>query len=281
MKLYVGRVMSAGVLVMAIAVAAQAQPPQAWSHQTGVSPYLEVSDFGGPYAAMAPDFVPPHAPVPLLLPRQVVMIVRENGFFPLGLPRQRGLTYTVAVIDGDGEDGHLVIDARNGRIVRFLPALRMGDRMDDEIAADLPIGHPPSPIPRPQVEVPGPLMSAPLPAPLESEQPSIPMASMQPPPASVPRPLALVPRHQASRSVGAQPKPTSPAAGQRPIAAAPAPVAAPEAAPAAAAPPQQSAVVQPKPAEATAPGMTTGQAPAKPAVRIMPTQPMPQAQGLD
>ena len=40
--------------------------------------------------------------------------------------RLRGFVYTIAVIDRGGEDGRLIIDARNGRIIRFMPAYRMG-----------------------------------------------------------------------------------------------------------------------------------------------------------
>jgi hypothetical protein len=263
MKLYVGRVISAGMLVTAIASAAQAQPPQALPSQIGVSPYVKVSDVGGPDAGMAPDYMPPrYAPVMLLPPREVYMIVRESGYAPLGMPRQRGVIYTIAVMDSDGEDGRLVIDARNGRILRFLPAFRMGD----DFATDTPASRPPAPlasVPPPQASIPGRQASVPI------------------PPASVPRPLVPVPRHLASRSSGvpspkapppvavAEPKPAA-----APLAAAPEPAAAPL-------PPQQSAAAQPKPAEATLPGVTTGQAPAKPSVRIMPTQPMPRAQGLD
>jgi hypothetical protein len=266
MKLYVGRVMSVGMLVTVIAAAAQAQPPQALPPQIGLSPYVMVSDVGGPDTGMAPDYMAPrYAPVMLLPPREVYMIVRESGYAPLGTPRQRGLIYTIAVIDSDGEDGRLVIDARSGRILRFLPAFRMGDRMVDDFAADMPAWRPPAPL----ASVPPPQASTP------SRQ-----ASVRIPSASVPRPLVPVPRHLASRSIGVPPpKATPPVTVAEPKpAAAPAPLAA---APDAAAPPQQSAAVQPKPAEATSPGVTTGQAPAKPSVRIMPTQPMPRAQGLD
>ena len=62
----------------------------------------------------------------LLPPQEVYTVLRENGFSPLGVPQQRGFVYTIAVIDRGGEDGRLVIDARNGRIVRFMPAYRMG-----------------------------------------------------------------------------------------------------------------------------------------------------------
>ena len=53
-------------------------------------------------------------------------MLRDNGFSPLGIPRLRGFVYTIAAIDRGGADGRLIIDARNGRIIRFLPAYRMG-----------------------------------------------------------------------------------------------------------------------------------------------------------
>ena len=68
----------------------------------------------------------------LLPPTEVYAILRENGFSPLGIPRQRGLFYMISVIDRRGDDGRLVIDARTGRIVRFVPAYRMGDNFNDE-----------------------------------------------------------------------------------------------------------------------------------------------------
>jgi hypothetical protein len=260
MKLFVGRVISAGVLATAVAATAQAGPRRSLPDQVDVSPYyLTVSDFGGPYDAMAQGAVPPHTPVRLLLPRQVTMIVRESGFFPLGLPRQRGLTYTVAVINGRGEDGHLVIDARNGRLVRFLPSSgMMGDGIDDELAPDLPVVR--APPPHPEAALPAP----PLPSPPAASVPTAP-----------PRPLAPPPR-LANRSP-AVPAPKLPRAAAEPMPAVPL-AAAPAPAPAAA---QQSATAQPRPADAAPAEVTTGQAPPKPSARILPTQPMPQAQGLD
>ena len=63
---------------------------------------------------------------PSLLPStEVYSVLRDNGFSPLGIPRLRGFVYTIAVIDRGGEDGRLIIDARNGRIIRFVPAYRM------------------------------------------------------------------------------------------------------------------------------------------------------------
>ncbi len=39
----------------------------------------------------------------LLPPQEVYTVVRESGFSPLGMPRQRGFVYTIAVIDRGGE----------------------------------------------------------------------------------------------------------------------------------------------------------------------------------
>lgn len=125
MKRFVGWAVSAGLVLAASAV--HAQMP---------APYRAVSDFDGPYER--PYGAVPPAPPPvydygqyrggpsLLPPREVYAILRDNGFSPLGVPYQRGLVYTVAVIDRNGEDGRLVIDARNGRIIRFTPAQGYG-----------------------------------------------------------------------------------------------------------------------------------------------------------
>jgi hypothetical protein len=131
MKLFTGWVISAGLVLAATAAHAQGASPSG----TGGS-YTAVSDVAGPstgpYAA-----VPPEAPMPgygygpiLLPPREVYTVVRENGFSPRGVPQQHGLFYTIAVIDRGGDDGRLVIDARNGRIVRFMPAYRTGNNLN-------------------------------------------------------------------------------------------------------------------------------------------------------
>jgi hypothetical protein len=80
----------------------------------------------------APTFLPVH---------EVYAIIRDNGFSPLGEPRQRGATYVIAVLDRDGEDGRLLIDARSGRIIRFVRAFQWGEqyeRMRYEPGRDLP-----------------------------------------------------------------------------------------------------------------------------------------------
>jgi len=176
-------------------------------------------------------------------------VLRENGFSPLGIPRLRGSVYTIAVIDRNGDDGRLVIDARDGRIIRFMPATDaygMAPAYDERAVA--PYG-PQTALPPPTVVRSGP-----------------------------PRPPASIP-HVASRAVPL-PK-AAPRRAETPVAAKPAEPTAQQAQAVQAQPAQQAAVVQAKPAEAapqaTAP--TVGQA--RPAPTILPTQDMPAAQGLD
>jgi len=83
-----------------------------------------VSDFDGPDVLVVP---PAREAEPALLPPgEVYAILRENGFSPVGGLRQRGLVYMISVIDPGGYGGRLVIDARDGHIVRFIPVERMG-----------------------------------------------------------------------------------------------------------------------------------------------------------
>jgi hypothetical protein len=239
MKLFVGWAMSGALLVAANAAAAQGLPPD----QVAGSPRATtVSDFGGPYAAMPPAPQANGAPS-LLPPQEVYTVVRESGFSPLGAPRQRGFVYTIAVIGRGGEDGHLVIDARDGRVRRFVPAYMTGARIGDEVAVAY---GPPGPPP--------------------------PISDMR----RIPRPPASIP-HVASRSPAAVPLPKPRAATEpkpeTPQAATPAPAPV--------APVQQSASMQPKPAETLPPTAAPAPVPAKPPVQILRTQEMPKAQGLD
>lgn len=144
MKWLTGSVIAAGVLAAAAAAHAQVLQP----YRIGVSPYVSASDVNGPYAAipqdMTPGYGPPRYAPPVLPPQEIYAIVRESGFSPLGAPQQRGFVYTISVIDAGGEDGRLVIDARSGRIVRFMPAFRMGDRLNSDVSASY---GPPGPLP--------------------------------------------------------------------------------------------------------------------------------------
>jgi hypothetical protein len=158
MKLFIGWAVSAGLLFVATAANAQMLTP----YEIGGSRYQAVSDVGpGPYAAMPPEAPAPSYGPRLLPPVEVYTIVRESGFSPLGIPQQRGLVYTISVIDRGGDDGRLVIDARSGRIIRFMPAYRMGDNFNDELnVAYGPVGPLPPVnsntrrVPRPPLPVP-------------------------------------------------------------------------------------------------------------------------------
>lgn len=141
MKFTVG-CLTAAVLVTACAAQAQVLPPMRGD--------VRVSDFEEPvpYGSMPPPriYVPGssygggprysegYAPS-ILPPHEIYAVIREAGFSPLGAPQQRGLVYTLAAVDRRGEDGRMVIDARTGRILRFMPAYQMGDRMNQEVVA--------------------------------------------------------------------------------------------------------------------------------------------------
>ncbi|UPK34907.1 hypothetical protein IVB18_44110 [Bradyrhizobium sp. 186] len=254
MKFFTGCV-AAAVLAL-VATAAEAQVP---ANEAARGAYVAVSDFDGPYGP--PEAAPPpprhgygygDERAPALLPAtEVYAVLRENGFSPLGIPRLRGAVYTISVIDRRGDDGRLVIDARDGRILRFMPAYdAFGMAPAYEERAVVPYG-PQSALPPPTAIRGGP-----------------------------PRPPAPIP-HVASRTVPL-PK-AAPPRGETPVAAAK--PASPEPAPAAqvqpAQPVQQTAAAQPKPAEAAPQTAAPTVDQAKPASTILPTQDMPAAQGLD
>jgi hypothetical protein len=157
MKLLMGWAAAAGLIFAAEAANAQVLAPYGIER----SPATMVSDVGGPYAAMPPEAPPGYGPR-LLPPMEVYTIVRESGFSPLGIPQQRGLVYTISVINTAGDDGKLVIDARSGRIIRFVPAYRMGDNFNGDLdLAYGPVGPLPPPTnssyrraPRPPLPIP-------------------------------------------------------------------------------------------------------------------------------
>lgn len=258
MKLLLGSVMSAGLVLTTATANAQILAP----YEIGRSPYTAVSDVGGPYAGMLPEAqgsryesrydeprygvprydVPRYGPM-LLPPVEVYTIVRESGFSPLGIPQQRGLFYMISVIDRRGDDGRLVIDGRTGQIIRFRPAYRMGDNFNEDRTASYGPAGPLPPIsnmrgvPRPPVSVPR----------VASRTPLVPLPKAPPPHASEIKPEAT------------------------PLAATPA-----------SDPAQQSAAVQGKPTEARLPPPAAVPiVQAKPAPELKPTQEMPKAQGLE
>jgi hypothetical protein len=239
MKLCSGWVMSAGLVLAATSANAQIVVPD-----EGARPlYSAVSDVGGPYAAM-----PPQAPGyygPRLLPApEVYTVLRDNGFSPLGAPQQRGLFYSIAVLDRGGGEGRLVIDARDGRIVRY--ARGYPD-------ADVAVAYGPADAP-PVSAVRGP-----------------------------PRPPALVP-HVASRTPAVPLPKAMPQRADEPATAAKTQDKAPEKAasePAKPSEPAPQSVAQAKPAAATPPATPPAVIEEKPPVQIQPTKEMPKVQGLE
>jgi hypothetical protein len=274
MKLFTGWLMLAGLVSLAEAANAQVpsqmrsqvptRVPSTYSIET--PRYWRVTDMRVPLGA-----VPPEASrygMNLLPPPEVDSIARQNGFALLGIPQLRGVVYTVSATDRDGDDGRLVVDARTGRIISFMPASRPSDDLITDLAAsfgqvgrllqmrseqdersDREVLRPPALVPH-----------------VASRTSSVPL------PRAAPRASAL--RKEAARPAAepAQRSAALPAkrakvqtAQQAPapvVAAAPAVVAAPAAAPTAAA---ASADVE-----------------AKSAVPLIrPTQPMPRVQGLD
>jgi hypothetical protein len=101
---------------------------------------------------------PPPVEVAVLPPREVFAVVRERGFEPMGPARRRGWVYSVSVLDPNGEEGRVVVDARTGRVMRFMPAYAMTPRRSHEIAVRYGrFGQPieePRYAPRPPVRVP-------------------------------------------------------------------------------------------------------------------------------
>jgi hypothetical protein len=204
MKLFTGWVVSVGLVAMAAGANAQGLAPLA-PYETGRSPYTAVSDVDGPYAAMPPEIpAPPYGPS-LLPPTEVYTVLRESGFLPLGIPQRRGLVYTISVINRGGGDGRLVIDARTGRIIRFVPANRMGDNLNEDLTAIYgAVGALPPPVsavrgpPRPPASVPH----------VASRTPAVPMPRAAPPRAGEAKSLAARPvPAPAQQSAAVQAKP--------------------------------------------------------------------------
>jgi hypothetical protein len=274
MKFYTGWVLAAGLALTATAASAQG---------------YRVSDFGGPYVEgpyRGPYYAPPpaevappppprygygggydggygpgYAPAALVPPHEVYNIIRQAGFSPLGIPRQRGFVYTIAVIDRGGEDGRLVIDARSGRILRFVPAWQNGAPYDGGGAWNSSYG-PRGPLP-------------PAPDIRSSVNPPAPGARVATRSVPVPKPSPLAGK-------ATEPAKPTEAAAAKPAPEAAKPATTEAARPAPQASTQQATVAQAKPAEA-APATTGSVAPvqAKPAPSILPTQDMPNAQGLE
>jgi hypothetical protein len=237
--------MSAGLLLAATSANAQTVVPAG-----GHGPrYSAVSDFDGPYAAM-----PPGAPGygPRLLPApEVYTVLRDNGFSPLGAPHQRGFFYSIAVLDRSGGEGRLVIDARDGRIVRYMRGYA------DESAAYGPPGEPP-PVIRAVRGPPRP----PAPVPHVASRTS-----------GVPLPKAMPQRLDAPQTVGKAVEPAKETAKET--------AKVPESAKAAEPAPQSVAQAKPAAVPVAPPAVIETKPDARPAPQIQPTREMPKVQDLE
>ncbi len=236
-----------------------------------LAPYRAVSDFDGPYErpyGAVPPAPPPaynygaYGPTAGLMPvPEVYAVLRDNGFSPLGVPHQRGFVYTIAVLDRNGEDGRLVIDGRNGRIIRFVPAWGPGGGPGWGRGPVDPYGESFNAVPPPGY---GPQGALPPPTVIRG----------------LPRPPAPVP-HVASRAVPVPaPKPAPQQSAAVEPKQEPKPVTPP--APAASAPPAPGNQPGTQTAQTNAPAASPpAVVEAKPAPVIRPTQQMPAAQGLE
>lgn len=179
------------------------------SHIVQVADVLR-SDDAGPYRGA---YVGPPEPVPMgddtviLAPDEIPGILRQQGFSQLGPVFRRGWVYTVAVLNQQGDDGRLIVDARTGEPIRFIPAMRMDARLRDELDRMYgPPGPPPArfaqPYDRPRKDYPRTANHAPVvpphhAAPLKRAAKAIAKTAPKPNPVS---------------AVAAQPKPQAPAA---------------------------------------------------------------------
>jgi hypothetical protein len=266
MKLFTGWMLSAGLVLTAAAANAQVLEP----YRIGGSRFMTASDMQGPMAAMPPEG--PRYGLSLLPPPEVDGIVRESGFSPLGSPQLRGVVYTVSVLDRFGEDGRLVVDARTGRIISFMPANRLGDDLNEGLTENYgPIQPRSRPggygVLRPPANVPHVLASRTPSAALPKAAPHADQAK----PLEV-KPLEVKPLEVKPLEVNPLAARPAPARGSQSAAvqAKPAdvPTAPPVGAPAAV---EAKPALEPKPAIEAKPG----------AALIRPTQPLPEVQGLD
>lgn len=188
---------------------------------------------------------------PMLPPEQVMSVLRSSGFSPLGRVTQRGWIYTIAAMDRTGEDGRLIIDARTGQIIRFIPAQAVDERT-------MAVYGPPGP---PPVAYAG----------YETRRGSLLDLRHTPrPPVSVPKAAARSGPKAASKNPQTAPAGAAPT----PQAAAP----AQQAAVPAAATPAATASAESKPLAATV-GVAGASAPAT--LKLWPTQAMPDVQTLE
>ena len=207
----------------------------------------------GPFAAIPPARFEQPIDGPSVPPVEVARMLRSTGYSLLGQINRRGWVYTVAVLNPRGDDGRAVIDARTGAIIRFIPALAVNARLNDELGVIYgPPGPPPvvqdfSRAPRPPKPVPRVAKRDAAPK-LADRMP----ASAQPTPQSATSPIPA--KSEPAKSEAA--KPVEPV--------------------------QQTASTQTKPVEIPAEVKPAPQPDVKPSTpELLPTQQMPDVQPLD
>ncbi len=211
-----------------------------------------IYDPRGLYAGIPSGYYDREIDRPLVAPDQVAAMLHSTGFSLLGPINRRGWVYTVAVLNPRGDDGRVIIDARTGAIIRFLPAFAINGRTDQELSVLYgPPGPPPgSPLgqdmrrpARPPANVPKVASRTPSSVPLPRPQPAVKSVA--------PAEQAVKPAPSAEQSASVQPKPAD--------------AAAPEATKPAEAKPLMDKPVTAKPAE----------------IELKPTQAMPPVQTLE
>ncbi len=271
----VGAILAAGIAVVPPARAAEdlpmvddeiGMPPPVPQYERpyyerpySQQPYRPGPNAQGPYAAIpsARYNRPAVDARPVLPPMQVVAVLRSTGYSPLGQMTQRGWIYTVAAIDPNGDDGRLIIDARTGRIMRFIPAMAVDERLNDRMAM---VYGPPGPPPA-------------MYAGYENRRGSLlDLRRLPRPPASVPK----VTQRAAPKIASRVPQSTP----------APAQAGAPSAEPSAAVKPGPAVTIVEKKSAAATVGAATASAPpssspAPSTLKLWPTQAMPDVQPLE
>lgn len=225
----------------------------------------------GPFAAMPPArYVRDLPDRPTVPPHQVAAMLQSTGYSLLGPVNRRGWVYTVAVLNPRGDDGRAVIDARTGAIIRFIPALDVDARFNDELTV---VYGPPGP---PPVTDAG----------YETRRGSLLDLRRSPrPPVAVPHAAQQTPPKTASRAASsAQPSVATPSAA-KPAVAKPAVAKSSVAKPAVAAAPLASKTAENK-AETKSTGTvgaasTSASQPPAPDLKLWPTQAMPDVQPLE
>jgi hypothetical protein len=101
----------AGVAALSIAACLVAAAPEPARAQAGAARDL-ASD-------LVPDF---DAAAGALPPAEILAEVRQEGFYPVGRPVQRGRVYVLYAVDQDDIDVMLTVDAASGRLIRITGA---------------------------------------------------------------------------------------------------------------------------------------------------------------